>query len=295
MISPLPLGSLRSFALLFTLQTSFAQTPAVVDTAGEQVYPNGLSVSVLPNVPGGPTYPISSTAQDAGGTTSVRFRTDKSYKAANPTLPANSDYYERDRDLGQTFTVGEVGFTLRAVVVKTAYSVQPGAPGARVSLQLFEVGDKAAINDNGTTTEPVVGWTADPRADDYLTGETYRSLLVASGATLPASLTTSQYLRFALPDAATLTLKPHTSYAFLILLDERANQTGFSLANQYWGTYAGGHGIRREAKGTPPIPHNLDNATLPLDFRTRTRQAPGTRGFPDVCTWRDYVFFIEKR
>jgi hypothetical protein len=39
----------------------------------------------------------------------------------------------------------------------------------------------------------------------------------------------------------------------------------------------------------------LRTAHFPADMKARAAIAPGTNGYPDVCTWRDLVFYIVAR
>jgi hypothetical protein len=91
------------------------------------------------------------------------------------------------------------------------------------------------------------------------------------------------------------------------MIEKPDHEVGFTLANNYMGNYNGGHGIRRDGNGIfPPVPANpekdfthpdnsaaLQSAHFPTDFAARCRITPGTDGYPDVCTWRDLVFYIE--
>jgi hypothetical protein len=246
---------------------------------------DGLKVSAVPAPPQGADVVIRAVAQDRAGVTSVRFKANKKMK---------DGYLERDRDLGQTFTAPQRPMRLTAVTLRTGPvkgSVRPGALGAKVSLELFRVDGTPRIDDNGTTKVSTnATWTNDPRADDNLIGETYTPLCVASGGTLPKDLTTDQYLRFELCGPCRIVLEPGKRYAFLVMFDEPREDESFTLANLYWGKYEGGHGIRRE--GSPGEPWQ-NHSWLPLDWKTRIMQPPGTFGRPDVDTWRDLVFFLE--
>jgi hypothetical protein len=98
----------------------------------------------------------------------MRFQSNKSEKQT-----AGITYFTRDRDLGQTFTTLHTTSRLDAITIRTGPvpgSVKPGARGARISLQFFEVTGEARILDNGTTTansnQAGNQWTQDPRADD---------------------------------------------------------------------------------------------------------------------------------
>ncbi len=91
------------------------------------------------------------------------------------------------------------------------------------------------------------------------------------------------------------------------MIEAIGNKRSFTRVNWSVGCYAGGHGIRREGNGKfPPVsfdPSKLLNdsanelavksAFLSSDFKERTSLMPGTNGYPDVCTYRDHVFYIE--
>jgi hypothetical protein len=78
------------------------------------------------------------------------------------------------------------------------------------------------------------------------------------------------------------------------------------LANNYYGEYDGGHGIRRGGNGIfPPATANstadftdrsnkavMKSAHFPTNFEKRIKIKPGTNGYPDVCTYRDLYFLI---
>lgn len=317
----------------------------------------GLSLAVqagaaleLALVDGKPTGHVVASYEkyDNGGNTSVAFESSDEYKWSGdspfPHDPAGYfdasgreiAYVKRDRDLGQTFAfTGDGPRKLKAITVRTGFGtnvVRPGMFDAAVSLQLFEVTGTPVLHRNGSEgdTEAFHGFPHDrvratipAERDDYLTGETYTSLGVFSGARFPSRSAfglasdsepvsaahpafKGRYLRFELAAGSRSTLHPGRTYAFLIMIDEAGPERGFTLANQYSGGYEGGHGIRREGNGTfPPAaadprrdfsdPVNrqaLEAARLPRDFSRRTAISPGTNGYPDVCTWRDLVFFV---
>jgi len=213
--------------------------------------------------------------------------------------------------------------------------VRPNTYGKSVSIQVFEVSGEPVLVDNGTGpgTEAFHGFPHNRpgdsiahQRDDYWTGESYTSLAVYSGAVFPgkrafgfASETEpvspdhpnlkGRLLRFELPAGKPIVLMPGRRYAFLIMLDRQEAECGFTLANHYTGSYPDGHGIRRDGNGTfPPVeadptrpftdPANAKayaSAHFPTDFAKRTAIPPGTNGYPDVCTWRDLLFYIEAR
>lgn len=252
-------------------------------------------VTTSPVPPGGPSVRVAYDQPDGGtGTTSFRHKSNKQLKTGTG-FARQRGYYERDRDLGQTFTAPD-DFTLGAVTLRTGNSHGRGAGGAAVSLQFFEVKGTPVLHDNGTTTQASaasnVAWTTDPRTDDYLTGERYVSRRVIRGFRLPDSIGRQQYLRFELPEG--IRLRKNRRYAFLILFDDPGPDRAMSLANRYFGGYDGGHGIRREPTAETPKPDDPADSTFP-PFAERIRLKPGTVGYPDVDTHRDLTFFLESR
>lgn len=244
-------------------------------------------------------------------------------------------YMKRDRDLGQTFQYSEqVAHKLYAITLRTGYgsnAVRGGMYGKHVSIQVFEVSGMAILNDNGTGSSMNArhGFPHGPQSaiapdrDDYFTGETFRSLAVFSGATFPEKKDfgfdqhelvspdhvnlKGRYLTFQLPRENPVVLIPGKTYAFLVMIDSIGVDCGFALANRYYGTYSGGHGIRRDGNGLfPPLACDpmkapgdvsnrkaLESAHFPADFLARTSITPGTNGYPDVDTWRDIEFYIQ--
>ncbi len=246
-------------------------------------------------------------------------------------------YIKRDRDLGQTFTYeGKAPRYLTAITVATGYGsnvVRANAYGQALSIQLFEVSGEGVLHDNGSdsTREAFHGFPHNrpgdsiaPVRDDYLAGEVYTSLGVFSGAVFPGKADfgfppgpgdvppdhpnlKGRLLQFRFPGPYRVRLQPGKRYAFLLLLDERNRDGGFTLANHYAGQYAGGHAIRRDGNGVfPPVPADPskdfthpDNAGarasahFPAGFAARTAIPPGTNGYPDVDTWRDLRFYVQ--
>jgi len=246
-------------------------------------------------------------------------------------------YIKRDRDLGQTFKINsEEKVRLESITVKLGYGdnvVRTGMYGKNISLQIFEVKGTPVLNDNGTGAgmEALHGFphnrdgqTIDHRHDDYIEGEIYISLSVIRGFRFPwkkefgilndSSIVSpddgrlkGRYLKFTLSENNSITLEPGKTYAFLFMIDKPGENTGFTLANNYTGSYEHGHAIRRDGNGVfPPVPANplkdfkhpenrkaMESAHFPEDFNKRISIPPGTNGYPDVDTWRDLVFYIE--
>ena len=258
-----------------------------------------LAVSTVLTPPTGPNVRIKQEHWDhqPEGRTSVRFFTNETRELQPrrfPTDPPPGQFYTRDRDLGQTFTTpaGEP-FQLEAITLRTgpaANAVGADAPAAAMSLQIFTVHGTPVIHDNGTPHD---------QRDDYITGETYESLAVIAGGTLPQDLHANQWLRWELVGDDAIVLQPGTKYAFLVLFDEPSGRRELALANLYHGPRNfGGHGIRREGAVVEPWHdprwvNNREASSLPLERQQRLEQQPGTWGRPDVDTYRVLTFYIE--
>jgi len=212
--------------------------------------------------------------------------------------------------------------------------VRPGMYGQALSIQIFEVSGNQVLNKNGSdeNTEAFHGFPHNRSGDsipsirdDFFEGEMFYQIAVFRGGKFPEKTgfgfaendsvspddlkLKGKYLEFTLPDNAQVTLQPGKQYAFLLMIDEMGDNRGFTLANHYIGNYPGGHGIRRDGNGIfPPepanptfdftSPENTDahaSAHFPVDFEKRTAIQPGTDGYPDVCTWRDLVFYVVAR
>ena len=281
----------------------------------------------------GPPTKTNALAYDPDST-----RSDQAIKAKS-----EAKYYYRDRDLGQTFTTGDTGFKLGAITVRLQpVDVVDGDPaGAKVSLQLMKVTGTAKINDNGTTignnppyTNPrwatyAFTWPDDPNddvtpnrrpykyaSDDYIEGETYEHLMLASGGIVPKNLNTNDYLRWELGPENQTMLEPNTTYAFLFLFDEPAPKgvnRNIPLSNrnvlpggQGKDPYPDGHMIRRDGSSTSfddvfiadendpnDVETSRNAAEFPVQLKDRIAIQPGTLGYPDVDTYRDLYFIME--
>jgi hypothetical protein len=329
-----PLSPLRLLAI-------FSAASLLSFAPGAWAYPTSDQLALTsPGTP--PSGPQVRIAQPLGrkGPTSIRYYgpdvTRNTQTTPNPNDPFGATFYTRDRDLGQTFTVPAEGkaFRLDAITLRVgpvAVGSLTDALGAPVFVQLFEVGGTAVIHDYGTTgTEQVSGGYTNPAtrsmADDYITGEHYTPLLVATGALLPTAITLGQgntaaptsssagsLLRFDLTATGAPILHPGRRYAFMVGFVNHAPAMSIPLDNWDYlnqtspaptpaqlhsGPYAGGHAIRRE--GRIPDPHlnlSLVFSTDPIhsvfDPATRFTQQPTTFGRPDVDTYRDLTFWIE--
>lgn len=220
-------------------------------------------------------------------------------RIAPPSVPK---VQQRDRDLGQTFLTGDKGFAVESLYLRIGFSdkaVLSGAPGAKLAVQWFEVKGTPRLNDSGT---PGFSSTFDrarsPELDDYIEGETYKSVRVSQDGVLPDKLAKGDFLHIAFTGKDAVTLKPNTHYAFVVLFTERSANRQLALANTYYGGYNPdpknplvGHGLRREGgAGRKEAPYFAPD--LPDDRKKRTRLSPDTLGFPDVCTYRDLYFTI---
>lgn len=266
------------------------------------------------------------------GASSYRAESWGYFDATGKEIP----YIKRDRDLGQTFKYSsEKASKLKSITVRTGFGtnvVRSGMYGKNVSLQIFEVTGEPVLNNNGSdsTTKAFHGYphnrydlNISHERDDYFTGEKYKSITVFTGAVFPTKSDfgfssdsiippshpklKGRFLQFSLPQNHKVILKPGRKYAFLLMIDSIGEERGFTLANNYYGKYEDGHGIRRDGAGVfPPVPCNpvldfthpenkkaLEAAHFPTDMLKRCAISPGTNGYPDVDTWRDIVFYIE--
>lgn len=213
-------------------------------------------------------------------------------------------------------------------------AVLEGTPGSKVFVQFFEVSGTPRINDNGTPvgTRARHGFSESNRCDDFLEGVTYRPMGIVYEGTFPDVPVTFMdgkavgvdhgrmlYLRWQLDEP--LSLRAGQRYAFMVGFSEPGGSRGFTLANanaagmdvppalgDEHDAYPYGWGLRREGDGT--IPPEISPAEIaPTDHTGRalhTRQSlfpsgeerylilPVTDGYPDVDTYRDFEFILEK-
>ncbi len=317
------------FLLLFTIPAcryaGEAENPPLTVADGLSVSSLGKTYARAPDrTPAG----LFSEGSALGGSTSVR-RMD-----AEHLKWKKQGYFQRNRELGQVFTIPAESSALRldAVVLRTGNSnraVLSGAAGAPVHLTLFEVVGTPRIEDNGTPpgTEAAHGFTANHRADDFLTGITYQPVLLARGGLFPPIPATDRngdqeghlhYLRWDLRGEAEIRLSPGRRYAFLVGFSAAGAERGFTLGNinlasdpenpvlrtdpngsAWWS-------VRREGDGTLP-PSSYPAADPPTqadrlsELHSESLFAPGfeltlppaTDGFPDVDTYRTLEFYIE--
>lgn len=257
-----------------------------------------------------------------GGNTSVRNE--------SPLIWKDKGYYRRARDLGQVFTAPQ-DFTLEAIVLRTGnahLAFLPGAAGAEVFVQFFEVTGTPVINDNGTPPETSAkhGFSTNHRCDDFVMGVQYQPLRVVTGGRLPdlspqgdGKLT---YMKWSFTGEDRLRFEEGQRYAFMVGFVEPAPERNFTLANRNnagsprkpamvdgLDTYPDGWGLRREGSGkTPPLkvpgeqppedPVMLMQLKRESAFpqgEARYAITPTCEGYPDVDTYRDLEFYIIER
>lgn len=299
----------------------------------ESPYIHGLKLEDIgknytPNPAKVPDY-LFFTNSNTGGTTSIR-------RIDSPNLVwKKQGYYQRNRELGQTFFVpAGSNIQLDAIVLRTgnsANAILPGAAGSEVQIQFFEVVGTPSINDNGTPpgTDALHGYTTNHRADDYLEGIRFRTIKVIRGGIFPTIAATTRqgdeaghlrYIRWDLQEGAELVLEGGKRYAFLVGFTEDGPDKGFSLGNDNQAgspappelrTDANGYAwwsIRREGDGTlPPTHHPGENPPTERALQEQLLKEslfepgyeltlpPATNGFPDVDTYRTLEFYLEVR
>jgi hypothetical protein len=210
--------------------------------------------------------------------------------------------------------------------------VRTGMWGQTVSIQLFSVSGTPSLNTNGTNTYGKHGYPHGPATnipdhrDDYVTGLSFTSLATGRSGTFPsssafgcsgtpdpnASCLKGKYLKFDLTNSDEISLTNGQRYAFLLMIDNHGSNRGFTLANRFdsktsWSSTAmmERHGIRREGNGSMPPAQAYSSsdctnsghaayqsANFSTDWTTRIGRSPGTNGYPDVDTWRDFEFYV---
>lgn len=238
----------------------------------------GLVITRLPEAPTGSKVLLAVTDHDVSGNTSIRH-TPRENRELKYDRVLQKYYFNRDRDLGQTFITGAHPLRVEALTLRTGFGshpFRPGAAGAEMFVQWLEVTGQPRTNDHGTTTTPPgARWQTfnpkDATTDDYLEGEKYKSLRVVRGARMP-DLTvyraqpqgapgSGQFIRFAFTGADAVILQPHRTYGFLVGFVAPAPERAMTFANRFRGAYAGGHGIRREGSADTPAFFNPAEST----------------------------------
>jgi hypothetical protein len=262
---------------------------------------------------------VKQLGANLGGNTSVRNQ--------SPLVWKDKGYFRRARDLGQVFTAPR-DFTLGAIVLRTGnahLAFLPGAAGAEVFVQFFEVTGKPVINDNGTPpgTQARHGFSTNHRCDDFVTGVKYKPLRVVRGGRLPDLAAHGEgkltYVKWAFRGERALRFERGKRYAFMVGFVEPAAERNFTLANRNNASsprapamadaddgYHGGWGLRREGSGkTPPlmVPGERAPADPALHERLKAESTfpagdaryaipPTCDGYPDVDTYRDLEFYL---
>jgi hypothetical protein len=311
--------------------TSLATTLALALSALAPLHAATLEVSAI-----GQSYSrdpaltpagLFQSAADLAGSTSIRHET------AGGLEWKPEGYYQRNRDLGQVFNV-PVGqsLALDAVVLRTgnsATAVLPGAAGAPLYVQIFQVLGTPAINDNGTPVgaSATHGFTTNHRADDFVQGVSYVERARFEGGLFPNLPATTQaggqtghlhYLRWSLGDAPGFVLEGGARYAIVFGIAAPTAGASFTLANANAAADpsapalrldahgAAVWGVRREGDGTLP-PTMVPGANPPSDPALRSSLAaqalfaadwrdtlaPTSDGYPDVDTYRALEFYLE--
>ena len=247
----------------------------------------GLAILTTANPPAGASLRLSQPLGRKGPTIIRHFPAENPRTirpSPNPMDPADSNYLTKDRGVGQTFTtpVGEPfrldAITLRVGVAPLENNISR-ALGEAAFIQIFEVTGTPVINNNGTsgTTQVSVFYPNQPKANDYITGETYTTLMVAKGFLFPGALTEGQnntldfttsstgtLLRFDITATGGVFLQPDRKYAFLIGFENAALNRALPVNNwpylnpgsggassealQLTGPYAARHAFRREGR-----------------------------------------------
>ena len=229
-----------------------------------------LVITLMGAAPDGAGVKVGRPAGETLSATSARLKSNKAIV---------NGVQESDRDFGQTFTTGAEGFFLDRITAKLGpLPIAAGVFGAEVSVQLFEVSGTGTVNNNGTTSGKVADWSADPRVDDFIEGETYTSLTVARQGRLPAFMLPGQLMVLNFVRGDRVKLKPNTQYGFLFMFDSAAVDRSLSFETVYWGDYAKGHAIRREASG---------------DVVQRSAVEPTTKAGTKSDVYSDMVFWVE--
>jgi len=259
-------------------------------SAGLRVTALGKSYEPDPN-----RVAIRQSEVNAGGNTSVRN------VDANHLDWKEQGYFQRNRDLGQVFTVDR-DFRLDAIVLRTgpgSAAVLAGAPGAEVFVQFFLVTGEPRINENGTPsgTKAKHGFSTNHRCDDFLEGVQYQSLRIVHGGTFPQIPPTRdldgkplersggklQFMRWELTGSDRPQFEAGKRYAFMVGFAEPGRERGFTLANasaagvdarpgltDRHDKYHAGWGLRREGDGTLP-PTLLPGVNPPADEQDKAR------------------------
>ena len=195
-----------------------------------------------------------------GGNTSIRNIDPPNLKWKGDPKGNGFGYFQRNRDLGQVFTVSKkFDVRLDALVLRTSRgnkAIMEGTSKAEMYVVFFEVkfkkDKKVKINDNGTTKGDKAKHGFDHqfnRADDYIEGVQYIPIHQSTGGVFPETSPTTQYVyehkeghpfgeqeghlryyKFDFLKNSELYLEGGKTYAFIVGFTEPGNARGLALA-----------------------------------------------------------------
>ena len=159
-------------------------------------------------------------------------------------------------------------------------------------------------------------WPSMHFSDDFIEGETYEHVHLASGGIVPDTLDLNDYLRWEFTGSSQIFLEPETKYAILFMFDEPAPDgvnRNIPLSNKniipdgtLQDVYPDGHTIRRcgsnqdrenvfirDVNDPADVEAGRISSEFPAEMEDRIAIPPSTLGYPDVDTYRDLYFIIE--
>jgi hypothetical protein len=187
------------FLWAFTVQPAFAQGKLAITDIGKTY--RLPTERLLPGL----YWHIPENDSVNGGNTSIRNSLPHNLSWKGNPNGNGYGYFQRNRDLGQTFTVDQnYHVTLDALVLRTSRgnnAIMDGTPGAQMYVVFFEVrskpGQSFRINENGTTKGQRATHGFDlqfNRADDFVEGAEYVFLRSFTGGVFPKIEPTTQYV-----------------------------------------------------------------------------------------------------
>lgn len=255
------------------------------------------------------------------GNTSIRNEAEESLVWKGSPNANGYGYFQRNRDMGQVVNIPEGDdVKLDALVLRTSKgdnALMEGVAGAELYVAFYEVQAKVnqqiKINENGTSKgeEATHGFDLQfNRCDDFIEGDQYIFLHMASGGVFPEIPHTTQpvyarpgrpngeqeghlrYIRFDLQGDSELTLKAGKQYAFMVGFSEPGKDRAIA-----WSIRTEVHtkekaafvtdenglvrwGIRREGDGTLP-PLMIEDANPPADPATYQKLVKESLFAPD--------------
>lgn len=246
--------SLFSFSLvLFAACSATEGTFTIVDIGKQYLPPENKLVEGL-------YHHIENDDDVIGGNTSIRNVAPAHLKWKGNPNGNGFGYFQRNRDLGQVFTVPEHhDVRLDALVLRTSRgnnAIMKGTPGAAMCIVFYEVefkkGEQVSINENGTTKGDRARHGFDHqfnRADDYIEGVDYFPIHLSQGNSFPEVAPTSQYVyehkkgqpfgaqdghlryfRLDFQKNSELLLKGGKTYAFMVGFSKPGADRGLALA-----------------------------------------------------------------